>query len=36
MSLTPQRYFDLVPDTVDMTIQKDIEGYNFCIAVKKA
>ena len=32
MSLTPQRYFDLVPDTVDMTIQK----CNFCIAVKKA
>ena len=36
MSLTPQRYFDLVPDTVDMTIRSELfhtNEFNFAVAV---
>ena len=36
MSLTPQRYFELVPETVDMTIRSELyhtNEFNFAVAV---
>ena len=36
MKLTPQRYFDLVPNTVDMTIRSELyhtNEFNFAVAV---
>ena len=36
MTLTPQIYFDLVPDTVDMTIRSELfhtNEFNFAVAV---
>lgn len=36
MALTPQRYFELVPDTVDMTIRSELfhtNEFNFAVAV---